>query len=719
MCKIDFDAAELVKQYRGDRGIVEAEPCQKCLKLGVQNPVYFYPDIGKSKRRGRCFSCYHIEKNKPTSQPTEFIEMPNGDKVFEGRQCSKCQTKLHVFDDETAKRLGLTGSRKRGCYKCALMKQDAAKPVAARRDFLEDVKKSVWKFNIRSVEQSGYVEVVARDAAERAQIKQLLATAMMMNRHAEIAGLTDRYEVDHIYPAAGKADKRGMTNIDNLRIIRSIDNRSKKDSIPVKYQDSQVLDIHGLRKIAGYMAASEALKRWIDEGEQCSDYTPERKAVYTRRQAALKAEIEEIESRLGDDFCRAVYAAVDEQNTSLFDVLTVAQNKLKRFKINGNKKLVENYRRRLELHGNRGFVKVEKPDLADMAFINGGAVLWAVEATLSNVLDGITILMERGVTEAEQRMIDAITYDCIGWAIDAMESRKAEVMPFISPLLGVFGEKIFAVKQRGGDFCLTVYANDVKGRTQKMLDDGALKPFDNDPTGEQILSAGDADVLERMSLFDNETLSIQRQKEAAANARAEAIQSIQKKAGELHKAAGDVLGLLDKEWCRLVDEFQANYLDGAADAEERAEIMRVFTENRKPPFDREAEKQREFMAMCREFIRVPFSDPREAKECYQTLAMKQPPAYIPSIAQDDRPLTLEEQERQKQELERRRVIDARWQKADAEKAERRKAEQAERQKKAAWLRSPAGQKWLSERNQPNRAGVKNLVYGGVSRDNRK
>ncbi|EBM5838565.1 hypothetical protein D1770_24770 [Salmonella enterica] len=710
MCKIDFDAAELVKQYQGKRGIVEGEPCPKCLKLGVQNPVYFYRDIGKSKGRGRCFSCYHIEKNKPTSQPTEFIEMPNGDKVYEGKKCSNCGEKYRVFDAETGERVGLTGNKKiGGCYKCALMKQDAAKPVAARRDFLEDVKKSVWKFNIRSVEQSGYVEVVARDAAERAQIKQLLATAMMMNRHAEIAGLTDRYEVDHIYPAAGKSDKRGMTNIDNLRIIRSIDNRSKKDSIPVKYQDSQVLDIHGLRKIAGYMAASEALKRWIDEGEQCSDYTPERKAVYTRRQAALKAEIEEIESRLGDDFCRAVYAAVDGQNTSLFDVLTVAQNKLKRFKIGGNQKLVENYRRRLELHGNRGFVKVEKPDLAAMAFINGGAVLWAVEATLSNVLDGITILMERGVTEAEQRMIDAITYDCIGWAIDAMESR-ADVMPFISPLLGVFGEKIFAVKQRGEQYCLTVYANDAKGRTQKMLDDGALKPFDNDPIGEQLLSAGDADVLERMSLFENETLSIQRQKQAAEDARAEAIGNIKKKAATLHSASGEAVALLDAEWLKLVDTVTAGQEDAEA-------IISVITANRKPAFDKETDKHRAFMGLCREFLHTPFSSPAEAKECYQTLSMKQPPAYIPTI-QEDKPLTLEEQEREERERERLRAIADRMDREAAEKVEQRKAEQTERQKKAAFMRSAEGQKWLAERNQPNRAGVKNLVYRGVSRDNR-
>lgn len=718
MCKVCFDAAELVKQYRGERGIVEGEPCPKCLKLGVQNPVYFYRDIGKSKGRGRCFSCYHIEKNKPTSKPDEVIELPNGDKVYEGKKCSTCQTKLRIYDAETGERLGLTGKAKTGkCYKCARMKQSALEPIAAHRDFLNDVKKAVWKFNIRSVEQSGYVEVVARDTAERAQIKQLIATAMMMNRHAEMADRPERYEIDHIYPAAGKGDVRGMTNIDNLRIIRREDNRSKKDTVPQKYQDSQVLYIRDFHKIQSYYEISKTLKRWIDESEQSSDYTPERKAAWEKKQAEQKAEIEAIESRLGDDFCKAVYAAIDEEKTSLFDVLTAAQSKLRRFKTGGNQKLVENYRKRLALHGERGFVTVKKPDLEAMAYLNKGAVLWVVEATVSNVLDAITLMIEKGMTPEEQRMIDAITYDCIGWALQAMDS-KGEVMPFVSPLLSVFGEKIFTTLKQGEHCYLAVYANNAKGRAQKMLDEGSLKPFDNDPIGELIVSASDADVLDRMSLFENETLSIQRQKEAAANARAEAIGNTKKKAGELHKAAGGVLELLNNEWSKLVDDAQSTLLDGVSDAEERALIMGVFTENRKPPFDREADKQRAFMAMCREFIRVPFSDPKEAKECYQTLAMKQPPAYIPSIAQDDRPLTLEEQEQQEQERERLRAIADRMDKEAAEKMEQRKAEQAERQRKAAFMRSAEGQKWLAERNQPNRAGVKNLVYRGVSRDNR-
>ncbi|HAT1618285.1 TPA: hypothetical protein I8Y09_005054, partial [Raoultella ornithinolytica] len=265
------------------------------------------------------------------------------------------------------------------------MKAQSVRPIAEHRDFMDDVRKGVWHFTVQSVERAGVVEVAARDGYERSQIKQLIATCKMMNKHAELTGKPERFEVDHFYPVRGEGDKRGMTNIANLRIIKRDENRSKKGGIPTSYTPEQVIDISALRLITSYHEASKALKRWYEEGEQASDYTPERKAVYEKKQEALKAGIEAIEQKIPDDLCAVVYAAVDAENTSLFDVLCVTQSKLRRFQIAGNQRLVEAYKRRLELHGNRGFVKVEKPDLAAMAFLNKGAVLRAVEATVSNV----------------------------------------------------------------------------------------------------------------------------------------------------------------------------------------------------------------------------------------------------------------------------------------------------------------------------------------------
>ena len=242
MDKVMFDAAELVKQYRGERGIVEGEPCPKCSKLGVTNPIYYYRDIGSKTGKGRCLSCYHIEGNKPTSQQETHLVLSNGDKVYEGKKCSSCGGVHRVFDAETGERLGLTGKAKTGkCYKCALMKMQTIEPVAAHRDFEEMVRRAVWKFYIRSVQASGYVEVIAKDPLERSQIKQLIATCSMMNRHAELANETQRYAVDHYFPAVGENNIRGMTNIANLRIIKKKRTPAKKTRYPPATSQNRLL----------------------------------------------------------------------------------------------------------------------------------------------------------------------------------------------------------------------------------------------------------------------------------------------------------------------------------------------------------------------------------------------------------------------------------------------------------------------------------------------
>lgn len=683
MTKMVLDAAELVKQYRGDRGIVEGEPCQKCIGLGVLNPHFYYRDI--TKKKGRCYSCAHIEGNKPTKQVTEFKELENGDRIFWGdRKCSQPNHgNWRIFDEETGARLGVKQPSRTGkCYQCALLKAEAAKPIAEHRDFMNDVRKAVWKFYLYSVQVGGYVEVIARDPFERSQMLQLKATAMMMNRHAELAGLPERYDLDHEFPASGEGDTRGMTNVANVRIILASENRSKRDQIPANYEPGQVINVADFQKIVSYHEASKALKRWFEEGEKASDYTPERQAAYTKKQAALKAEVEAIEERVSVEFCRAVYAALDNKE-SLFDVLIKAQSKLRRFKIGGNQKLVDAYQRRLKLHGSRGFVTVDRPDLEAMAYAGKGAVLWAVEATVSNVLDGITILMEQGVTPEQQRMIDAISYDCIGWALSSIDS-KGEVFPFISPLLGVFGDKIFSVRERYGKHCLTVFANNAKGRLEKMLSDAELTTFDGDPVGPVLVSASDDNVLDRLAEFDNQTLALQRQKQAAENAKAEAIQALKDKASILIGSIGEAIEGVRLDWEKLVE--RAGRDEESED--DRSAVIDFFSHKWKPQFDEAEQRLGAYLELCRGYLQTPFAEPAEAKAALSELERQRPVVTLPDPFQRVIEQTPEEQERL-------RLIGERLEREDAEKAEKRKAEQQARQEKAAFLKSPAGQAWLA------------------------
>ena len=706
MESICFDASELVKQYRGERGIVEGEPCPKCSKLGVKNPIFYYRDTGKKGAgKGRCLSCYHIEGNKPTSQKETHLVLSNGDKVYEGKKCSHCDTKLRVFDAETGERLGLTGKAKIGkCYKCALMKMQTIEPVAAHRDFEEMVRRAVWKFYIRSVQASGYVEVIAKDPLERSQIKQLISTCSMMNRHAELANQTQRYAVDHYFPAVGENNIRGMTNIYNLRIIKQEDNASKKDSIPTSYTANQIIDIRECVQLHEYWEASKALKEWVEDG---ATFTADRKALYEAKQKNNADKVAAIQDRLGEELAKAVYAAVDTSQT-LFDVLVMCQNKLRRFKTGGNMQLVENYKRRLELHGNRGFVKVEPPDLEAMAYIGKGAVLWAVEATVSNVIDGITLLHEKGMTEQEQRIVEAIAFDCIGWALSAMES-TAEVMPFVSPLLAVFGDKVFSVVNRHGKMCLTVYTNDRKGQFQKMADADHLTPFDGWELAKvPFLSASDGDVLDRLAEFDNQTLEMQRQKQAAADAKAEAVQSIKQKANAALTAIQEARERIEAGWLALEKTAEQKLCDPENEPDDNKAILVFFGKQWKHYFDDALTLCQQKKIMLVEFIRTPFTEPKDAADTFKQLHIEPP-----SVSVDPFQPVPDDTERREQ----LRNIGERLEKLDAEKAEARAADKANRSKKAEFLRSPQGQQWLANQKR-QQMNPRNLTPHGRSRDNR-
>ncbi|HGX3183170.1 TPA: hypothetical protein ACNH3N_005260 [Klebsiella variicola] len=707
MENISFDASELVKQYRGERGIVEGEPCPKCSKLGVKNPIYYYRDIGSKTGKGRCLSCYHIEGNKPTSQQETHQELSNGDKVYEGKRCRNCDTRLRIFDEATRERLNVPKRTPHACYKCALMKIQTIEPVAAHRDFEEMVRRAVWKFYIRSVQASGYVEVIAKDPLERSQIKQLIATCSMMNRHAELANETQRYAVDHYFPAVGENNIRGMTNIYNLRIIKQEDNASKKDTIPTSYAANQIIDIRECVQLHEYMEASKALKEWVDDTSDTT-FTVERKALYEAKKKRNADKVAAIQNRLSDELSKAVYAAIDESQTTLFDVLVMCQSKLRRFKTGGNMQLVERYKQRLALHGNRGFVKVEPPDLEAMAYIGKGAVLWAVEATVSNVIDGITLLHERGMTEQEQRIVDAITFDCLGWALSAMES-TAEVMPFVSPLLAVFGDKVFSVINRYGKMCLTVYTNDRKGQFQKMADADQLTPFDGWELAKvPFLSASDGNVLDRLAEFDNQTLAMQRQKQAAADAKAEAIQSIKQRANDALNAIHEARERIEADWLALVEKAKQNLCSAENEPEDNAAILVFFGKQWKHYFDDALNLCQQKKIILVEFIRTPFSEPKDAADTFKQLHTEPPRVSVDPF----QPVPDDTAER-----ERLRVIGERLEKQDAEKAEARAADKANRSKKAEFLRSPQGQAWLADQKRQQR-NPRHLTPHGRSRDNR-
>lgn len=709
MENICFDAAELVKQYRGERGIVEGEPCPKCSKLGVQNPIYYYRDINHKTGRGRCYSCYLVEGNKPTSTKETHLVLPNGDMVYEGKKCSSCGGKHRVFDVGTGERLGLTGKARTGkCYKCALMKMQTIEPVAAHRDFEEMVRRATWKFYIRSVQASGVIEVIAKDPLERSQIKQLIATCSMMNRHAELANETQRYAVDHYFPAVGENNIRGMTNIANLRIIRKEDNASKKDTIPTSYQPEQVIDIEDCWKLSEYWECSKALKEWVESNTDRMAFTADRKALYEAKQKRNADTIAAIQERLGEELSKAVYAAIDENQTTLFDVLMVCQNKLRRYKTGGNQQLVEDYKRRIALHGNRGFVKVEPPDLEAYAYIGRGAVLWAVEATVSNVIDGITLLHERGMTEQEQRIVDAISFDCIGWALTAMESR-GEVMPFISPLLAVFGDKVFSVMNRYGKMCLTVYTNDRKGQIQKMSDADQLTSFDGWELAKvPFLSASDGDVWDRLNEFDNQTLEMKRRKQATADAKVEAIQSTKQKANAALVAIGEASQRIEASWSALMEKARQK-LCTDNEPEDNAAILDIFSKEWKHYFDDALTTCQQKKIMLVEFIRTPFSEPKDAADTF-----KQLDTSIPSAGVDPFRVVPDETE----ERERLRKIGERLEKQDAEKAKGKAADKQARSQTAEFMRTPAGKQWLADKQRQQR-NPRTLTPHGRSRDNRK
>ncbi|EBD8957974.1 hypothetical protein DAC12_22355 [Salmonella enterica] len=358
-------------------------------------------------------------------------------------------------------------------------------------------------------------------------------------------------------------------------------------------------------------------------------------------------------------------------------------------------------------------MKIEPPDLEAMAYIGKGAVLWAVEATVSNVIDGITLLNEKGMTEQEQRIADVIAFDCIGWAIDAME-RRAEVMPFESPLLAVFGDKVFSVMNRYGKMCLTVYTNDRKGQFQKMADADQLTPFDgwetsyNSHSLVKLISASDGDVLDRLAEFDNQTLAMQRQKQAAADAKAEAIQTIKREANNRLNTIQKAQRTIEADWLALVEKAEQKLCDPENEPDDNKAILVFFGKQWKHYFDDALNICLQKKNMLVEFIRTPFTEPKDAADTFKQLHIEPPTVGVdPFRAVPD----------DTAERERLRVIGERLEKLDAEKATSREAEKQARAKKAEFMRSPAGQKWLADQKR-QQMNPRHLTPHGRSRDNR-
>ena len=178
--------------------------------------------------------------------------------------------------------------------------------------------------------------------------------------------------------------------------------------------------------------------------------------------------------------------------------------------------------------------------------------------------------------------------------------------------------------------------------------------------------------------------------------------------------AREALNQIERDWFELVELVKQELCSADNEPEDNACILEVFSNQWRQQFDNAKTRQQAFTVLCREFIQVPFSEPEHAEEALCTLMNNKPVWCAPT------PFTQHiEQQRTPEEIERLRAIAERMEREDLEKAERTKAQKQARAEKATFMRSSAGQQWLSNQKRQSRAELRELKPHGVSRDNRK
>ncbi|EAM3083590.1 hypothetical protein DM759_25350 [Salmonella enterica] len=595
------------------------------------------------------------------------------------------------------------------CHGCAVAAVPEREKSKAMHTLSVQVNRAMYSVMHSSVMRSGTDKVLPRNAAEWYALKDLVEKLTLMNEQERMMRTGIRWELGHIYPAsgAGYGDVyRGVCRVENLSIIESRRNREEGNQRPDEWLPVQVIPYNELQAILKNHEASRALK--ARKEAIIGRMTPEQKDNFDKKIKALDDKQRELTRNILSSESHQLELLLNSILTPYFsDYLQEMANKLEVLEYRTSKTidgLIQSGR------AEESFIQHREKRLMVSSFIDGNARLRVVVQTLQRIEDAHEAAAEAaGYEESEWYTLEKAA---VLWAQEVMKAERVQVMGFSHPLLKNMNGHLWGVSvASNGEQYLCVWEDEPEPESTITAD--GEKPFDsNEWEGweqrKKLVSVVGDGWQRCVDVFLYE-----RAKDKAAREAARATQE-REKAQAIQRQHDKVLALLvdcqtlkqryAEDKARLMQEALNYYQSEFSTTTPRSffisELSTMLDE-----YQVDSEQVDRVIDACQEYLSWQYDTPESAQKAAGEvvgLSVGYPalPVSLRIVEPFGGGVWLNTADR----AEQRRRMEA-HQRAEAERAkaaESRNAEKVEREKKAAFMKSPAGQAWLAQKKGQSR-----------------
>lgn len=434
MINSEWANARIEKLEQAGTPFVVGEPCVKC---GEQ---LYYTREGRTQN-----GCIRCHDDKPTNTILTPVEGEhtdgNGVKVKPRKRpkdgCGKCGSQWILIQNAYGQKAGY-------CHGCAVDALSEKEKTKAVRTFKTLVNRHLYNALHSSVRRSEVSEVLPRTLAEHYELVDLVERLTLMNAQEQMIKTGIRWELGHIYPAAGFGGDdpyRGVCRVENLSIIESRRNRDEGNGRPEEWTAAQIIPYTQFRAIRTSKEASEAIRTYKER--VFGEMTPTQRASWEKKQREADDKHRELTKDLLSGEAHQLELLLNTILTPTFaQTLEEMSQRLEHLEYKTAKQidgLIASGRAK------ESFIEHRDKLLRVSSFMGRDARLRVVVQTLQRIEDAHQNASELGDYEPEAW--DGLLRGAVLWAHDMLSKVRTEIRGFTHPLLERFvGGELWGVK---------------------------------------------------------------------------------------------------------------------------------------------------------------------------------------------------------------------------------------------------------------------------------
>lgn len=666
------------------------EPCRKC------GESLYYVREGRSDNG--CIRCHEDKSTNTILTPIEgAITDGNGVKLRPRLRpkagCKVCGGQWILDQNAYGQKAGY-------CHQCALDAVPEREKSKAINKLGVVVNKAFYSVMHSSVMRSGTDAVLPRNAAEWYSLKDLVERLTLMNEQEKLMNTGIRWELAHIYPAAGASEgdvNRGVCRIENLSIIESRRNRAEGNDRPEEWQAVQVITFDRLQAILKNQEASAALKArkaaivGVMTKQQKADFDTKIKASDEKHRELtadlVKSESHQLELLL-NTILTPSFADYLQQMSHRLEALEYKTSRL----IDG---LIASGR------AEETFIQINERRLLVSSFMGFDARLRVVVQTLQRIEDA----HEAAEQEPDYNEGDwyTLTKAAVLWSEEALKNQRVQLVGFSHPLLKNAAGELWGISiASDGKQYLCVWEDEPEDNDSLPFDS---REWEGWQQRKKITAAIDDGWQRCVDVFTYERES-QRKARAAAKAKRDAAEqaAIQIVYDAVSTRLVELVALVEKsqaDWTAALNKALQYYESEHTEQTPKAFFISELTEQHADKYQVDEVQNSAAIAACQEFLQWQHVTAKAAKQAAhealslpagggeygQSLMLMQPFGGVWLNAADRAKAQQQQEAHQRAEIER-----SKQRAADAHTKE-------DKARKAAFMKSADGQRWLRERQQ--------------------